>query len=253
MTTSDSTALEKMERLQTILSSEKKEKEKCGEAQNLYAELEDLIIEIDPITPYKVEFIRGSPILCKTDIYAGYFTGMLDYRGKGEMQLRKVIAKLKNRESSLEKKTPAQHSPMEMGIRIMKNFRACCQFSKHPTSEKEVQDILWIMLRGAFSLIREETLPKFAAKSYIPDFAIPEVRALVEVKFIGEKTQPKHIQEEILADIQPYLKNTGDYESVIVFIYDHANKKKDESKFVSDLEAVEGIHFVIIMHSIAST
>lgn len=107
------------------------------------------------------------------------------------------------------------------------------------------------MLRGVFNVIKEETLPKFGAKSYVPDFAIPEVRALVEVKFIGDKTSPKKIQEEILADIQPYLKTTGDYESVIVFIYDHSNKIKDETKIISDLESVNEIEAVVVIHSVA--
>jgi hypothetical protein len=51
-------------------------------------------------------------------------------------------------------------------------------------SEREVQDILWIMLRSVFDdVIDEETLPKFGHSSYRADFGLPRlgVRAIGKV------------------------------------------------------------------------
>jgi hypothetical protein len=67
------------------------------------------------------------------------------------------------------------------------------------TAEKEVQDILWIILRPYFrDLIDEETLPKLGHSSYKPDFAIPSLRTLIEVKFARKKSDFKDIEKEEL-------------------------------------------------------
>lgn len=250
--TTDKTPLEKMERLRDLLIKEKAlgGRDWIEEARDLYAELEDLIMEIDPIDPYDLEFIRGEPIKCKTHVFAGHFTGSTVRRGEADMQLRKVIAKLRGR--NVEIKPSGGKQSVEQVVKLLNNFRACCQYCPVPQSEKDVQDILWTILRGSFnSLIREETTFKFGTKSYRPDFAVPEVHALIEVKFIGSKTPPKDIQEEVLSDIQPYLKAMDGYRTVVIFIYDHANKIKDDLKLVSDLERIEGIGKVIVAHSIA--
>lgn len=51
------------------------------------------------------------------------------------------------------------------------------------TSEREVQDILWFMLRPVFDdLVGEETLRKIGHSSYRADFGIPSLGLLIEVK-----------------------------------------------------------------------
>jgi hypothetical protein len=84
-------------------------------------------------------------------------------------------------------------------IQILQRFRQCCQhYSGVLKSERDVQTILWIMLRSHFDrLEKEETLPKLGVKSYRPDFGIPDLRVLLEAKFIGDKTEVAGIQEEI--------------------------------------------------------
>jgi hypothetical protein len=75
-------------------------------------------------------------------------------------------------------------------VRTLRRFRECCQYRQQPlANEREVQDVLWIMLRSQLDrLDREETLAKFGAQAYKPDFGVPDLATLVEVKFIGEKT-----------------------------------------------------------------
>jgi hypothetical protein len=52
------------------------------------------------------------------------------------------------------------------------------------TSEREVQDVLWILLRSVFDdVVDEETLPKFGHGSTRADFGIPSLKTLVEAKY----------------------------------------------------------------------
>jgi hypothetical protein len=104
------------------------------------------------------------------------------------------------------------------------------------------------MLRAHFDrLDREDTLPKFGVKGYKPDFGVPELKTLVEVKFIGERTVVAQIQEEILADIPGYLSDHARYDAIIVFVYDAAHKLRDSRKFIEDLRSVEGIVDVVVV------
>ena len=134
----------------------------------------------------------------------------------------------------------------------LRRFRECCQFiATPPTSERQVQDIIWIMLRAQFDRVdREDTLPKFGLKSYRPDFGVPDLRTLVEVKFIGPKTNPAEVQEEVLGDVPGYLTANPSYAGLVVFLYDAAHKLLDARKFVEDLRSVEGILDVIVVPGI---
>jgi hypothetical protein len=104
------------------------------------------------------------------------------------------------------------------------------------------------MLRSQLDrLDREETLAKFGAQAYKPDFGVPDLATLVEVKFIGEKTWVQDIQGEILADVPGYLREATGYISLIVFVYDAAQKLRDARRFVEDLRKVPGIIDVIVI------
>lgn len=134
-------------------------------------------------------------------------------------------------------------------VNVSRRFRECCQYVEPPPSnEREVQDILWIMLRSHYDdLVREETLPKFGVKSYKPDFGIPSIRLLVEVKFIGEPTDASSIQEELLADASGYINDSSNYDSLVVFVYDAVHKLRDSRKFAEDLTSVDGISETIVV------
>jgi len=138
--------------------------------------------------------------------------------------------------------------PSSDPIRVLERFRECCHHLKDlPSEERDVQDILWIMLRSHYDdLAREETLPRFGIKNYRPDFGLPDSRLLVEVKFVGPKTQVSRIQEEILADVPGYLNSATNYDAVIVFVYDAVHLLRDCRKFIEDLKSVEGIAGVLV-------
>ena len=108
-----------------------------------------------------------------------------------------------------------------------------------------------MILRSHFDrLDREETLPKFGAKSYKPDFGVPDLRTLIEAKFIGQKTEVSDIQEGILADVPGYVNNATNYDTIAVFVYDAAHKLRDPRKFIEDLRSIDEILDVIVVPGI---
>jgi hypothetical protein len=111
--------------------------------------------------------------------------------------------------------------------------------------------VVWIVLRAHFDrLDREDTLKRFGVKKYVPDFGIPELKLLIEVKFIGEATKPSEIQEELLADVPGYLQAGSGYTQMLAFVYDAAHKLLDERKVTDDLLTIPGVSDVIVVPGI---
>jgi len=187
------------------------------------------------------------PMVFPNYIEAGYLSGRTFHTHQGYTQLLAVIGTVKQRAENM----PV--SPNDCSIthiaQVLRRFRECCQYvEKPPAAEIDVQRTLWIMLRSHFDrLEREETLPPFGVKAYRPDFGIPDLRVLIEVKYIGTKTTTTAIQEGILADVPGYLGQQTQYDGVIVFVYDAAQKLRDPRRFIEDLRSVEGIIEVLVV------
>ena len=114
--------------------------------------------------------------------------------------------------------------------------------------EREVQDITWLILRSYFDdLVDEETLPKFGHSSYKPDFGIPSLSLLVEIKYARKKEDFKLIEKEIMQDAVGYLAGTQQYEKIIVFIYDASCSVQEHNITRRDLIKIKGIEDVIIV------
>jgi len=74
-------------------------------------------------------------------------------------------------------------------------------------SEREVQDILWVILRSLYKdLEDEDTLPKFGHSTYRADLGIPSLGLLIEVKFARSAAEFKAIEKQVLEDIVPYAR-----------------------------------------------
>lgn len=115
-------------------------------------------------------------------------------------------------------------------------------------SEREVQDILYLVLRSYFDdLIDEEAMPKFGHKFHKPDFAIPSLRLLIEVKYAYQKNDFKKLEQEIMVDTKAYLSNTQDYDRILVFIYDESSSVQEHDITKKDLKKLEEIEDVIIV------
>lgn len=114
-------------------------------------------------------------------------------------------------------------------------------------SEREVQDILWVILRGAFpDLEDEDTLPKFGHSTYRADLGIPSLGLLIEVKYARSAGEFKEIEKQVLEDIVPYLRSPERYRQVLVFIYDDSCSVQEHETTRQALVTVHGVAGVLI-------
>ncbi len=89
------------------------------------------------------------------------------------------------------------------------------------TSEREVQDVLYLILRSVFDdVVDEETLPKFGHASTRADFGIPSLRVLVEAKYAYNGSDYKKIEQELMVDSVAYPQKNDLYSEIVAFISD---------------------------------
>jgi len=114
--------------------------------------------------------------------------------------------------------------------------------------EREIQDIVWIMLKPVFSdLVDEDTLPKFGHSSYKADFGIPSLGLLIEVKMARKADDFKTIEKEIMEDSRGYLAHAGRYSKILVFIYDDSASVQEHGITKQALRELPEIEDVIIV------
>ena len=254
------TALQRMKKLLGLMDeyyASRKAKqdfsqEKWDRITSLYGEVEEIIHQFEGTEEIKVQNLGGTSTIHKDWISAGWLSGRTSYLGQGRRQLVKVISKVQAK--LVDPGLPKPSISVELLLRTLHRFRECCQFIQNPpANEQQVQEIIWIMLRAQFDrLDREDTLPRFGVKSYKPDFGVPDLRTLLEVKYIGPKTSPASIQEEILADVPGYLNDNSSYAGIIVFVYDAGHKLLDSRKFIEDLRGIQGIVDIVVVPGIGS-
>ncbi|GGM93467.1 hypothetical protein GCM10011609_33750 [Lentzea pudingi] len=115
-------------------------------------------------------------------------------------------------------------------------------------AEREVQAILWVMLRAVFDdVVDEENLPKLGHSAYRADFALPRLGLLVEVKYVRTKHHFKDVEQEVIIDSIGYLKDSERYREVIVFIYDDSCSTEHHDETRRALIDLPGITDVIIV------
>jgi len=114
-------------------------------------------------------------------------------------------------------------------------------------SEREVQDILWLLLRGMFhDLEDEDTLPKFGHSTYRADLGIPSLAVLIEVKFARTAADFKTIEKEVLQDIEPYRRLPERYREIVVFIYDDSCSVQEHDTTRRALRSLPGVAEIVI-------
>lgn len=125
---------------------------------------------------------------------------------------------------------------------------------RHPvqwaiTSEREVQDLVWLVLRSVVEdVVDEETLPKIGHSTYRADFGIPSLRLLVEVKYARKAGDFKTLEKEIMEDAVAYLLETEDrYERILVFIYDDSVSVQEHDQTATALRKLPQVEDVIIV------
>jgi hypothetical protein len=211
------------------------------EAQLLYGSLDEVILRFAGIRAVTAKEAGGNTAEYRNYIEAMMFSPFVYFDSQGYAELLKVVGKVQQQVS--DPTLPLAARSVTDVVQILSRFRECCQYETNPPQcEKDVQDIMWIMLRPHFDgLEREEALPKFGVKGYRPDFGIPDHGILVEAKFIGGSTNVADVQQGILADIPGYLQENSKFSGVVVLVYDQAQKLRDDRKFKEDLLKVAGI------------
>ncbi len=115
------------------------------------------------------------------------------------------------------------------------------------TSEREIQNIIWIMLRPVFDdLIEEETLRKIGHSTYRADLAIPSLGLLIEVKYARKAADFKVHEKEIFEDYVAYLSDNGPYRKMAVFVYDESVSVQEHGTTRNALLGLPNITDVII-------
>jgi hypothetical protein len=116
------------------------------------------------------------------------------------------------------------------------------------TSEREVQDILWLILRSVFDdVIDEETLPKLGHSTYRADFGLPRLGVLIEVKYARSHADFKKIEKEVMEDSVAYLRGTTRYKEIVVFIYDESASVQEHDITAAALRELDGVTDVVIV------
>lgn len=134
----------------------------------------------------------------------------------------------------------------------MRQWRHDGDHLEHPikwpiTSEREIQNIIWIMLRPVFDdLVDEETLRKIGHSTYRADFAIPSLGLLIEVKYARKAADFKVYEKEIFEDYVAYLTDNGPYRKMAVFIYDESVSVQEHGTTQNALLRLPNITDVII-------
>lgn len=159
----------------------------------------------------------------------------------------------------LESIDPLVLSPDHVS-RLLRNFESAMR--RWPSSEKEkwvikdekdVQSILWLILRSVFDdVIDEEPTPRFGHGYSLVDFRIPSLKLLVEVKFVRKRQDFNKIENEIKIDSINYLKTT-DCKELIVFVYDDSASVEEHQTTIQSLKRIDGVRDVIIASRPART
>src|SRR4030042_4775621 len=180
--------LKNLEDFKALAETEPRNKNDLEQLYMLYGAIEEVINRFGGVDRIEVPSDHGAkPVIYSNLVEAGYLSGRSIHRHQGYIQLLKVIGKMKELAKSPD--IPRNEISITHLVQTIRRFRECCQYIKNPPqNEKDVQDILWIMLRSQFERVeREEFLPTFGAKAYKPDFGILDVGVLIEVKFVGDK------------------------------------------------------------------
>jgi hypothetical protein len=141
---------------------------------------------------------------------------------------------------------------MDYLVSVLTRFPQCLRKEKkNLQDEDDVQRVLWVMLRSQFDdLVDEEYLRRFGLKNYRLDIGIRSLRTIVEAKFVRPRADLGKLQDELLADIQGYLKSTDEFDKLILFIYDCSRRLHLDTQFVRDLEKIEGVQKVVIIQEV---
>lgn len=103
------------------------------------------------------------------------------------------------------------------------------------TCEKDVRDLLFVMLRPrVFDITKEEAIPSKGGRFKIVDLCSNSVRLLIELKWINNTGRWKRIIDEIYIDIQTYVAHPS-CENLFFVIVDPLRDVPDPRQIEAEL------------------
>lgn len=126
---------------------------------------------------------------------------------------------------------------------INKNLRK--SFKKPPKDENELLDEIETILNNKnVKFSREKESIAYSSKSYIPDFVIKDLEAVIEGKLCNSAGDEKKIIPQINDDIVAYKTK---YKNLIFIVYD-VGTIRDVDKFKENIKDVPGVYIEVIKH-----
>ena len=119
--------------------------------------------------------------------------------------------------------------------------------------EYDVQDLVYALLRSVFqSARREEWTPSVAGSSKRIDILIPDMRAVIEVKFVRDAAHAKRVADELKIDFESYHSHP-DCGDLFALVFDPGRRITDPHPLVEDLSGTRAkgthvfkVHVVVV-------
>ncbi len=114
-----------------------------------------------------------------------------------------------------------------------------------PEKEREVQDALENLLIGAdIAYSREGESIEYSSKTYIPDFRVPSLDLVIEVKLCARPDREKGIIAEINDDVLAYRVR---HRNLLFVVYDTGHIR-DVERFAEPLQADSAVLVRVVKH-----
>lgn len=114
-----------------------------------------------------------------------------------------------------------------------------------PSIEKQVQDAFENLLVGAdLPYSRETDRIEYSSKSYVPDFTMPRIDLVIEIKLCNRSNREKEIIGEINDDILAYQTKYG---NLLFIVYDDGHIR-DIDRFVNSFEEHQNVMVHVVKH-----
>jgi len=124
-------------------------------------------------------------------------------------------------------------------------FKIRKMIRKKPDIEIEIQEALENLLVGAdIQYSREAEKIEYSSKTYIPDFTLPKIDLIIEIKLCNKSTREKEIIAEINDDILAYQTKYG---NLLFVVYD-TGFIRDIERFVTAFEKSQNIVVKVVKH-----
>lgn len=136
---------------------------------------------------------------------------------------------------------------LDIALQIIRNFSMVArilsdrQHGRQPfeiESEYDVQDVLFATLRASFVEARREDLtPQLAGSSKRIDIVLPEIRSLVEAKYVRNANHARRVIGELQEDFECYHTYPG-CDHIFALVFDPETHIRDSYQFGEDLSGL---------------